>query len=104
MGGAGAQPEGQGAEEASPGEAWRAMAALEEQLARETDFSEDISVRQASTMLRHMLTTAAHDSNPALMQMAQTMVPDLKKIWGFEPTRDHLKGLLAMKAGSSASS
>ncbi|CAE7933608.1 unnamed protein product, partial [Symbiodinium sp. KB8] len=41
--------------------------------------------------------TAAHESNPALIQMAQVMVPDLKKIWGFEPTRDHLKGLLAMK-------
>lgn len=100
----GSSTESGGAEEISPAEAWRAMAALEEQLARETDFSEDASVRQASTLLRQMLTTAAHESNPALIQMAQVMVPDLKKIWGFEPTRDHLKGLLAMKAGSAASS
>ncbi|OLQ05843.1 hypothetical protein AK812_SmicGene10932 [Symbiodinium microadriaticum] len=52
----GSSAESGGAEEISPAEAWRAMAALEEQLARETDFSEDASVRQASTLLRQMLT------------------------------------------------
>lgn len=82
----------------SPAEAWRAMAGLEEQLSRETDMSEEPSARQASMMLRQLLMTATHDSNPGLMQMAQSAVPDLKKIWSFEPTREHLKGLLAMKA------
>mmetsp|Transcript_17914 Transcript_17914/g.40368 ORF Transcript_17914/g.40368 Transcript_17914/m.40368 type:complete len:515 (-) Transcript_17914:72-1616(-) len=102
LGGPGDAPSGEETP-VDPSEAWRAMAGLEEQLARETDFSEDASVRQASTLLRQMLTTAAHDSNPALIQMAQAMVPDLKKIWGFEPTREHLKGLLALKAGSAGS-
>ena len=50
---------------------------------------------EASAMLRQLLTTATHDSNPALMQFAQSAVPDLQKIWGFEATREHLRGLLA---------
>lgn len=82
----------------TPAEAWRAMAGLEEQLSRETDMSEEQSVRQASGMLRQLLTTATHDDNPGLMQFAQSAVPDLQRIWSFEPTREHLKGLLAMKA------
>ncbi|CAJ1375610.1 unnamed protein product [Effrenium voratum] len=97
VGGAGASAEGEDA--ASPAEAWRAMAGLEEQLSRESDQSEEASVRQASAVLRQMLTTATHDTNSGLMQFAQSAVPDLKKIWSFPPTREHLKGLLAVKAG-----
>eukprot|EP00930_Biecheleria_cincta_P044621 TRINITY_DN30716_c0_g1_i1.p1 TRINITY_DN30716_c0_g1~~TRINITY_DN30716_c0_g1_i1.p1 ORF type:complete len:580 (-),score=138.74 TRINITY_DN30716_c0_g1_i1:23-1762(-) len=91
---------------ASPAEAWRAMAGLEEQLAREINLSEAPSIRQASGLLRTMLTTATHGNNPALMQAAKTMIPDLDKIWNFEPTREHLTGLLAMRAavGQAASS
>ena len=90
MGAETAQPEG------TPADAWRAMAGLEEQLSRESDMSEEPSVRQASTMLRQLLTTATHENNSGLMQFAQSAVPDLHKIWSFEPTREHLKGLLAM--------
>eukprot|EP00438_Fugacium_kawagutii_P032056 Skav228740 [mRNA] locus=scaffold655:292925:297411:- [translate_table: standard] len=91
----GAQSDAGGGAVASPADAWRAMAGLEEQLSRESDQSEEPSVRQASKMLRQLLTTATHDSNPGLMQMAQTAVPDLKMIWNFEPTREHLRGVLA---------
>ncbi|CAJ1426072.1 unnamed protein product, partial [Effrenium voratum] len=69
VGGAGASAEGEDA--ASPAEAWRAMAGLEEQLSRESDQSEEASVRQASAVLRQMLTTATHDTNSGLMQFAQ---------------------------------
>eukprot|EP00913_Durusdinium_trenchii_P012644 g11874.t1 len=61
--------------------------------------AEEPSVRQASAMLRHLLTTATHDNNPGLMQFAQSAIPDFQKIWSFEPTREHLKGLIATKVG-----
>jgi len=108
--GGSSQAAGAGLEDASPEAAWRAMAALEEQLARENVMSEEASVRQASGILRQMLTTATHADNPALMQFAKGALPDLGKIWNFGPTREHLTGLLAMKAaqgvqaGSSSSS
>ncbi|CAE8723279.1 unnamed protein product [Polarella glacialis] len=88
---------------ASPKEAWGAMAALEVQLSRETDLSEDANVRQASGLLRQMLTTATHDSNPAILNFAKAALPDLWKIWSFDPTREHLKGFLALRAVHVAS-
>ncbi|CAK9031365.1 unnamed protein product [Durusdinium trenchii] len=94
----GNSPEPAPGEGTTPAEAWRAMAGLEEQLSRESDMSEEPSVRQASAMLRHLLTTATHDNNPGLMQFAQSAIPDFQKIWSFEPTREHLKGLIATKA------
>eukprot|EP00913_Durusdinium_trenchii_P012645 g11874.t2 len=95
----GNSPEPAPGEGTTPAEAWRAMAGLEEQLSRESDMSEEPSVRQASAMLRHLLTTATHDNNPGLMQFAQSAIPDFQKIWSFEPTREHLKGLIATKVG-----
>mmetsp|Transcript_145352 Transcript_145352/g.278928 ORF Transcript_145352/g.278928 Transcript_145352/m.278928 type:complete len:668 (-) Transcript_145352:23-2026(-) len=79
---------------ASPAEAWQALAALEQQLSRVNDESEAPAVRQAALMLKQMLTTLTHDSNPALLQVAQAMVPDIKHIWNFDPTREHLCYLL----------
>lgn len=83
----------------SPEEAWRAMAGLEEQLSRVDDTSEVAQVKQAAAILRQMLVTVTHDNNPALLQLAQTIVPDFSKIWNYEPTRDHLRGLLQPNAG-----
>lgn len=79
----------------SPAEAWQAVAELEVQLARGSDPTEEPMAQQAAMVLRQMLSTLAHDANPALVQMAQLMVPDFSKIWNFEPTRDHLTRLLA---------
>eukprot|EP00933_Yihiella_yeosuensis_P007000 TRINITY_DN11186_c0_g1_i1.p1 TRINITY_DN11186_c0_g1~~TRINITY_DN11186_c0_g1_i1.p1 ORF type:complete len:613 (+),score=164.78 TRINITY_DN11186_c0_g1_i1:51-1841(+) len=90
--------------EVTPADAWRAMAGVEEQLSREYNYAEDASVRQASAMLRQLLTTATHGNNPGLMQMAKGALPDIDKIWNFQPTREHLVGLLASSAASAASS
>mmetsp|Transcript_110789 Transcript_110789/g.357587 ORF Transcript_110789/g.357587 Transcript_110789/m.357587 type:complete len:680 (+) Transcript_110789:87-2126(+) len=83
------------AAEVSPEDAWRAMAGLEEQLARADDANEDPPLRQAAVVLKQMLMTATHGNNPALLQFTQAAVPDLSKIWNYEPTRAHLLGLLS---------
>jgi len=91
MSGAIAAPTG----EVSAEDAWEAMALLESQLARADDFSEDAPTRQASGMLRQMLTTLTQTGNPAMLSMAQAMMPDLGMIWANESTREYLKDLLA---------
>uniref|UniRef100_A0A7S0ATH5 Uncharacterized protein n=1 Tax=Pyrodinium bahamense TaxID=73915 RepID=A0A7S0ATH5_9DINO len=85
----------------APEEAWRAMAGLEEQLARCSDAGEKPEVRQAAGVLRQMLLTVVHGNNPALLQFTQAAVPDLSTIWAYEPTREHLRGLLAADAAGS---
>lgn len=88
----------------SPADAWQAMAALELQLQRRNDASEEASVRQMTEVLRSMLATVVHGNNPSLMQFASVMVPDIHKIWNFEPTREHLRGLLAEAGGAGVGS
>lgn len=83
-------------------EAWRALAELQEQLARATDPSEDAQSRQAAALLKQMLTTVTHGGNPALLQFAQASVPDFAKIWNFEPTREHLQYILRSEVGAGA--
>jgi len=84
--------------------AWEAMALLESQLARADDASEDAASRQASTMLRTMLGTLVQTGNPAMLSMAQAMMPDLRKIWANASTREYLKGLLSDAAAAPAAS
>lgn len=91
---------------ATPAEAWQAMAELEVQLGvGATDGTED----PLAVTVRAVLGMLTHDSNPAMVNTAQMMVPDLAKIWSFEPTRDHLVRLLhpepppSAGAGSSSS-
>jgi len=99
----------QGAQAAAPlGEvsdevAWEAMAMLESQIARADDFSEDATSRQASGMLKQMLMTLVQTDNPAMLTMAQAMMPDLGKIWANENTRAYLRDLLAAPAPGAAS-
>mmetsp|Transcript_55370 Transcript_55370/g.154231 ORF Transcript_55370/g.154231 Transcript_55370/m.154231 type:complete len:371 (+) Transcript_55370:41-1153(+) len=83
------------AAEATAGDAWEAMALLESQLSRADDFSEDAMSRQAAGMLRQMLTSLVQTGNPAMLTMAQAMMPDLGKIWANESTREYLQALLA---------
>eukprot|EP00747_Dinoflagellata_sp_TGD_P164850 gnl/TRDRNA2_/TRDRNA2_185361_c0_seq1.p1 gnl/TRDRNA2_/TRDRNA2_185361_c0~~gnl/TRDRNA2_/TRDRNA2_185361_c0_seq1.p1 ORF type:complete len:673 (-),score=144.64 gnl/TRDRNA2_/TRDRNA2_185361_c0_seq1:99-2117(-) len=99
--GAGASSSPQTAD-VDPAEAWRALAQLEVQLARADDPSEDQQVRQASQVLRQMLTTMTHSGNPTLLQFAQAAVPDIKLIWGFDSTRERLCSVLAMSSSSSS--
>lgn len=90
------------APEASPEQAWEAMALLESQLARADDSSEDAGSRQAAGMLKTMLTTLVQTGNPAMVVMAQAMVPDLGKIWANAATREYLQGLLGAGATAAA--
>lgn len=80
--------------EDGPAEAWRALAELDSNLARATDPNEDAQARQAAAMLKQMLQTMTHGSNETLLKFAQSAVPDLAKIWAFEPTREHLMYIL----------
>mmetsp|Transcript_17725 Transcript_17725/g.41223 ORF Transcript_17725/g.41223 Transcript_17725/m.41223 type:complete len:534 (+) Transcript_17725:42-1643(+) len=88
----------QESEPSSPAEAWSAMANLEEQLSRASDTSEEVTVRQSAQMLRQMLggilATLTQEDNPALLQTAQALVPDLAVIWAYEPTRERLLHLV----------
>eukprot|EP00429_Kryptoperidinium_foliaceum_P059661 CAMPEP_0176096614 /NCGR_PEP_ID=MMETSP0120_2-20121206/48434_1 /TAXON_ID=160619 /ORGANISM="Kryptoperidinium foliaceum, Strain CCMP 1326" /LENGTH=199 /DNA_ID=CAMNT_0017430601 /DNA_START=18 /DNA_END=613 /DNA_ORIENTATION=+ len=97
------QPGAVAAVEASPEQAWEAMALLESQLQRADDSSEDASSRQAAGMLKTMLTTLVQTGNPAMVVMAQAMVPDLGKIWANDATREYLQGLLGAGASAQAS-
>jgi len=102
IGGAGAPSSGLTSSPSSPEEAWQALAMLENQLARASDESESPGVRQASAILRQMLATVTHTNNPALLQFAQASVPDLSKIWSYEPTRERLCLLLSSTAQGTA--
>merc|ERR1719265_1011930 len=83
---------------------------LESQLARADDFSDDAGSRQAAVMLKQMLTMLVQSPNPAMLTMAQSMMPDLGKIWANDSTRAYLHDLLSTPAtsegggGSSAGS
>jgi len=79
---------------ASKEEAWRALGELQAQLQRATDPNETPGARQASAILKQLLTTLTHDANPAVLQLAQVSVPDLSKIWGCEQTREWLVQML----------
>lgn len=92
------------AAEVSEEEAWEAMAMLESHLARADDMSEDATSRQASGMLRQMLMTLVQTDNPAMLAMAQAMMPDLGKIWANESTRAYLRDLLSASAAGSLGS
>merc|ERR1712060_937257 len=48
---------------ASPADAWQAVLQLEAQLARAVNDQEPLAVRQASSVLRSMLSTLSHDCN-----------------------------------------
>mmetsp|Transcript_132761 Transcript_132761/g.331212 ORF Transcript_132761/g.331212 Transcript_132761/m.331212 type:complete len:479 (+) Transcript_132761:3-1439(+) len=87
-----------------PGEAWQAMAMLETQLAAATDPGAEENIKQFSAMLRPMLATVVHESNPALLQLTMMTVPDLAKVWAYEPTKKHLIGLLSGPAPDLPSS
>lgn len=80
--------------EAVAEDAWEAMALLESQLSRADDVSEDAASRQAATMLKQMLTMLVQQPNPAMLTMAQSMMPDLGKIWSNDDTRSYLHDLL----------
>lgn len=88
----------------TPEEAWKAMAAVEDQLSYAEDSSAQEPVRQAAVMLKQMLLTCTHEDNPALLQFAQMANPDLVKIWALEETRERLLKLLASSAPSSTES
>lgn len=86
--------------EVSDGEAWDAMAMLEKQLSRADDPSEDDGSRQAANMLKTMVRVLTKSGDMPLM--AQTMFPDLGKIWAKEGTREYLKSLLSSPAAGES--
>lgn len=86
----------------SPEEAWEAMALLESQLARADDPSEEAGARQASQMLKSMLTMLTSTNNAGMLGMAKAMVPDLGKILANDCTREYLFSILALAATDSA--
>lgn len=79
-------------------DAWEAMAMLESQLSRADDASEGVAAQQAARMLKQMLTTLTQTGNPAMLGMAQAMMPDLAKIWANETTKAYLCELLSAQS------
>lgn len=74
--------------------AWEAAALLESQLQRADDPSEAPGARQAASLLKTMLVTLASGGNPAALNMAKALVPDIGTIWAHEGAREYLRALL----------
>lgn len=89
--------------EVSEGDAWQAMAMLEQTLARADDPSEDVFARNSAKMLRSLLQQLAKSEDKGTLAMAQTIVPDLGRIWANESTRDYCKALLSSPATGEGS-